>query len=156
MNIRTHIPGDLGWIISMHGEVYAKEFGFDGSFEINIADKVVKYFSQKDDFNRVWIAEVESSRAGSVAIRKLDDDIGFINFVIVQDLFRGQGIANVLMEKVLIHGRQNRCKKFRLETYTCLESARKLYAKLGFKIVESNSINRFGLDLVQEYWELIE
>lgn len=138
----------------MHGEVYSREFGFDGGFEINIADKVVKYFSEEDEFSRVWIAEVDDRRAGSVAIRKLAEEIGFINFVVVLDQYRGQGIANTLMEKALGHGRAKGCKKFRLETFTCLESARKLYEKLGFKIVESASINQFGVDLVREFWEL--
>lgn len=154
MEIRNHQPGDLGWIISVHGEIYSHEFDFDGSFETNIADKVVQYFSHADDFNRVWIALVDDKRAGSVALRKLSDGVGFINFVVVLDEFRGSGIANGLMETVLDHAKAHGITKLRLETFTCLASARELYKKLGFEIVESNRIFAFGKDLEQEFWEL--
>lgn len=39
--IREIAPGDLGWIISQHGSIYAAEFGFDSDFELNIARKAV-------------------------------------------------------------------------------------------------------------------
>ena len=154
MKIRNQQPGDLGWIISIHGEVYTREFGFDASFEINIADKIVKYFSEKHDFNRVWIAEVDGQLAGSVAIRELPDKVGFINFVVVLNEFRGQGIARALMDKVIAHGRAHGKDKLRLETFTVLLGARELYKKIGFEIVEANELELFSSNMVQEFWEL--
>jgi ribosomal protein S18 acetylase RimI-like enzyme len=154
VKIRTHSSGDFGWIISIHGEVYTREFGFDDSFEINIADKIVKYFAKKDVFNRIWIAEIENKRVGSIAIRLIADNVGFINFVAVLEEFRGNGIADALMREVIRHAYQHEISKLRLETYTCLVSARELYKKLGFNIVESAEIKQFGQELVREFWEL--
>ena len=64
MQIRDPLPGDVGWIVRVHGEVYAREFSFDRSFEFTTAEKLVRYFSGDDDFNRIWIAEVDGVRAG--------------------------------------------------------------------------------------------
>ncbi|NKB32117.1 MAG: GNAT family N-acetyltransferase [Pseudomonadales bacterium] len=154
MKIRDQLPGDLGWIISVHGEVYTREFGFDASFETNIADKIVKYFSGTDDFNKVWIADVEGNRAGSVAVRALPENVGFVNFVVVLDAYRGKGIANSLMDKVIEHGKAYGKEKLRLETFSCLVSAREMYKKLGFEIVEANELDLFSRTMVQEFWEL--
>ncbi|MDA1372664.1 MAG: GNAT family N-acetyltransferase [Proteobacteria bacterium] len=154
LTLRTHQPGDLGWIISTHGEIYSREFGFDGSFEINIADKVLKYFSTEDDFNRVWIAMVDDKRAGSVAVRALSEATAFVNFVVVLNEFRGQGIARSLMDGMIEHVRKHRYQKIRLETFTCLEVARELYRDLGFTVIENSVIHAFGRDLTREFWEL--
>jgi hypothetical protein len=63
--IRTHRSGDLGWIISKHGEIYSDEFGFDPNFETHIAAKIVSFIETSDAFNSLWLCELEGRRAGS-------------------------------------------------------------------------------------------
>lgn len=154
MGIRKAKTGDYGWIIATHGEVYRDQFSFDGDFEFTIADKLVTYFRQPQEGNRIWIAEVNGERAGSIGISSRPGNIGFVNFVLVLDKFRGQGIAGKLMGEMMGFAKQHGYRELRLETYTLLTDARNLYARLGFNIVESQTQNRFGLTLTQEFWEL--
>ncbi len=153
--IRQLQSGDLGWMISMHGLIYAREFNFNLEFEIGIAQKAARIGTSKDPFDRIWIKEVDGQRAASIAVSRTEDDAAFINFVLVLDEFRGMGIARELMNHVISHVRDAGIRTIRLETYTCLEHARTLYRKLGFGIasIEKNC-QRFGLTLEQEYWEL--
>lgn len=153
--IRILQPGDLEWMISMHGLIYAREFNFNAEFEVGIAKNAARISESNDPFNCIWIKEVDGERAGSIAVSKMDDGAAFINFVLVLDEYRGRGIALELMRHLIAHVNDAGIDTIRLETYTCLKHARVMYKNLGFSIAsrEENCV-RFGLTLNQEYWEL--
>lgn len=153
--IRKLKPGDLGWIISMHGIIYSQEFQFDLNFETSIASKIVSFYEKAVAFDRLWIKEINGERAGSIAVSAISDHMAFINFLLILTRFRGQGIAHELMNKAIHHAREHKFSILRLETYSCLKNARKLYKKIGFKMTKSTKdIERFGQSFDQEFWEL--
>ena len=153
--IREKGPGDLGWIISRHGSVYAGEFGFDAGFEVDIAEKAVDLCQKDDKFTRIWIKEEEGKNTGSIAVSRRGENTAFINFLLVLDEFRGKGIARGLMEHAREYARRNGFTKLRLETYSCLGTARKLYASLGFCIADPvERMEKYGQTFDREFWEL--
>lgn len=153
--IRTSHPGDAGWVISMHGLVYSREFRFDPEFEIDIAAKMVEFFKKKDPLNTLLICEVNTRRAGSLAVSRLDDNTAFLNFLLVLPEFREQGIARALLEKAVDHTRAHGLTTLRLETYSCLKKARYFYKDYGFSTVGSPvTIKKFGREFAQEFWSI--
>jgi len=157
MNIQFREPnsGDIGWIISMYGKVYAEEFGFDRQFELDIARKVVSFLENPSNFNLLLVAEIGGERAGSMAVSKSAEQVAFVNFVLVLKQFRGHGIAEKLVGHVIQRSRAAELKILRLETYSCLTSARKLYHKLGFSLVETKqNYCKYGQVFDREFWEL--
>ncbi|MEM7795684.1 MAG: GNAT family N-acetyltransferase [Cyanobacteria bacterium P01_C01_bin.118] len=153
---RAPVPGDMGWVISMHGKIYAQDFQLTPQFEIDIARKLVLFFDHSDDFDQLLIALVNGDPVGSIAVSKKSATTAFVNFVLVIHEFRGQGIATKMINKVIDHARQNQFSKLRLETYSCLRGARYLYNKLGFQLVRRNlRIKKYGQVFDQEFWELI-
>lgn len=44
--LRPHRPGDIGWVISRHGALYAEEYGWDQSFEALVADIGAKFLRE--------------------------------------------------------------------------------------------------------------
>ena len=154
-NLRIPKPGDIGWIIAKHGEIYSQELQLNSRFEVDIARKVVSFFGNPIDFDIFIIAEIEGKRVGSIAISKQSETIAFVNFLLVLKAYRGQGIAGALMHKVIQHAKAHPFKRIRLETYSILEAARELYQKLGFTRYEvSANVEKYGRVFDQEYWEL--
>lgn len=153
--IRPTEPGDIGWLIGMHGKIYSRQYRFDSGFEIDIARKTAGFFEKTNNFNRIYIAQVNNEPAGSIAISLKREDISFVNFLLVTESYRGNGIAEKLLEKVINRSRGKAVKKIHLETYSCLVEARTLYKKYGFCCYTKNSdIKKFGQVFDQEFWEL--
>jgi len=60
-------PGDLGWVVMTHGEIYAAEFGWEVSFEALVARIVADFAAQPDPRrDAAWIAEADGRRVGCV------------------------------------------------------------------------------------------
>ena len=155
ITLRQPIPGDIGWVISMHGKMYAQDFKFEPQFEIDIARKMILFFDKANNFDRLLIPHVKGHRAGSIAVSRESEKTAFINFVLVVDEFRHQGVATHMMHEVINHAQQHHFSALRLETYSCLKGARQLYQKIGFELITSNKdVVKYGQQFDQECWQL--
>lgn len=83
-------PGDLGWMIMAHGEIYAREYGWDTSFEALVA-RILADFANVSDRSRAraWIAEVDGRRAGCVMCCAEDETTAELHTLLVEPWARG-------------------------------------------------------------------
>jgi DNA-binding MarR family transcriptional regulator/GNAT superfamily N-acetyltransferase len=96
--LRPHQPGDMGWIIRRQTQLYASEFGWDGSFEAMLADiagKFVAKFNPRTD--NCWIAERNGEIAGSVFLVPASKVMGQLRMLYVEPSARGLGIGQRLV-----------------------------------------------------------
>jgi ribosomal protein S18 acetylase RimI-like enzyme len=154
-HIRSATADDHDWIVAQHGAVYAAEFGFDASFQDNIARKIPAFVQPENAFNRIWIAEVGGARAASIAISERPGKSGFLNFVLVLPAYRGRGLARTMMDTALDHARSHGMTEVSLETYDCLVDAREIYRRYGFAITEvTPGMAAFGQTFDREFWAM--
>lgn len=91
-------PGDLGWIVQRHGEIYASEHGFDSSFEALVARIVADLAGrERRAGERIWIARAGAERLGSVAIVREDEDTARLRLLLVEPQARGRGLGAALV-----------------------------------------------------------
>lgn len=153
--LRDLKPGDMGWVVQQHGEIYWREYGWNMEFEAlvaGIAGKLIKNFDP--GWERGWIAELDGERVGSVFVVRKSRTVAQLRMLILTEQARGLGLGARLTDECLAFARGKGYRKMILWTNSILTAARDIYAKRGFKLVKSEPYRGFGQDLIGEHWEL--
>jgi len=155
-SLRSHRPGDIGYIIYRHGVIYAKEYQLDETFEAYVAKYMAEFIENYDrKKEKFWIVEHGTEIIGSIAIVKINDKNAQLRWLLVEPYMRNKGIGTKLMLEALNFCKNKGYQKVILSTFSDLIIARRLYEKNGFQLVESKSHSIWGQNLTEEQWELI-
>lgn len=155
VRLRRHRPGDIGWVVQRHGELYWREYGYDQRFEALVAGIAARFVERLDaKRERCWIAERGGRRLGAVFLVKQSARVAKLRLLIVEPEARGLGIGMRLVRACIRFARAAGYGKLVLWTQSELAAARAIYGKTGFRHVRSEAHRGFRKRLVGEYWEL--
>jgi DNA-binding MarR family transcriptional regulator/GNAT superfamily N-acetyltransferase len=152
---RAHRPGDMGWVVERHGELYFTEHGWDETFEALVAGITCEFIRNLDaQRERCWIAEHDGRRLGCVFVVAGEGESAKLRLLLVEPEARGLGVGRRLISECVQFARAAGYGKLTLWTQESLSAARHLYAQAGFRRVSAKPHRSFGHDLVGETWEL--
>jgi len=153
--LRDPRPGDLGWVVQQHGEIYWREYRFNSEFESLVAGVAAKYLKDFDPaWEKGWIAEIDGERVGSVFVVRRSATVAQLRLLILTPAARGHGLGGRLTDECIAFARAKGYRKLMLWTQSHLLAARAIYRSRRFRCTKSESYAAFGQDLVSEVWEL--
>jgi DNA-binding MarR family transcriptional regulator/GNAT superfamily N-acetyltransferase len=159
VRLRTPRPGDLGWVVQAHGELYAREYGWGERFEALVAGIVSQFVAAQSNprfdarRSRGWIAELDGERVGSVFVVPASKRVAKLRLLLVDPRARGRGLGRRLVEESVEFARAQGYGRLALWTQSNLVAARALYRGCGFQLGKSVPHADFGVKLTGEYWE---
>lgn len=154
--LRPHGPGDMGWIVHRHAVLYAREYGWNNSFEALVAEIAAKFIREYDPrFEHCWIAERDGAILGSVTLVRQSARVAKLRLLYVEAEARGLGLGRRLVDECERFARERGYRKIVLWTHSVLASARQIYEKAGYRCVKREPHAGFGHALVAETWELV-
>ncbi len=144
-------PGDMGYLIYLHGLLYALENGYDIEFEGYVANTFYEFSQLYKKYNsRLWIAQVGNRIIGSIAVIGRSAQEAQLRWFLIDPDYRGLGLGKTLLRKAMDFYKQFGYTKVYLLTVSEQKTAIKLYEDMGFKKVEEKSCKMWGKDLVIE------
>lgn len=155
-------PGDLGWVVSRHGLLYAQEYGWDMRFEALVARIAAGYLEQHHPATEnAWVAELGGQPAGCVFLVQARDElsgqpdpgVAQLRMLLVEPWARGLGLGKRLSAECEAFARAAGYRRMRLWTNSLLLAARGIYLAAGYRLVASEPHHSFGHALVGEIWE---
>jgi len=148
-------PGDIGYLTYLHGILYAKEFGFDQTFEVYVAHELVEFVHAFNPYrDRIWLAEANGQIVGSIAIVRTSKVEAQLRWYLVHPDYRGHGLGKSLIQEALKFCKERKYKSVFLWTTSELTTASYLYAQAGFRKTDVKSHNVWGKYISEERYDL--
>jgi DNA-binding MarR family transcriptional regulator/N-acetylglutamate synthase-like GNAT family acetyltransferase len=153
--LRIFGPGDMGLIVSRQAVLYRDLYGWGYGIEVNEGEVVTAFLKNfKPGREQCWVAELDGRMAGSIFLTDEDDELCRLRLLYVEPVFQGRGIGDALVSTCISFAREVGYARMTLWTHTILETARRIYARNGFRLVDRREHTCFGPPVMGETWEL--
>jgi N-acetylglutamate synthase-like GNAT family acetyltransferase len=155
ITIRTDLrPGDLGYVVYLHGMLYVKEYGYTTKFEVYVAKGLCEFYDQYDPRrNRVWVCEHQGQMVGFLLL--LDrGEVAQLRYFLILPEYRGIGLGSRLLGLFKEFLRECGYQGAYLWTTGELTQAASLYRRAGFQLVEEVESTAFGKAVNEQRYDL--
>ena len=153
LHFSGYFPGVIGKITELHAVYYYENWGFDASFETQVAEQLADFFKELHNGRDQFVAiHFNGSFAGSVAIdgRRAKTEGARLRWFIVRPDLQGRGIGRALLKRAIKFCRDVGHDKVFLWTFKGLDLARRMYELEGFRLTEEHLVEQWGATLLEQ------
>jgi N-acetylglutamate synthase-like GNAT family acetyltransferase len=154
ISIRTTLrPGDIGYIIHMHGRIYKQEYNYGIAFETYVAAGLHEFYQQYNPVkDGVWICEHDNRIIGFLLLVHRGE-AAQLRYFILEPGYRGIGLGDTLMQLFMAHLKHHNYTSAYLWTTDELTAAAHLYMKYGFRLTEEKASEAFGKPVKEQRYD---
>ncbi len=153
--MKSLCPGDVDWLVAEHGRLYARDEGFDDSFPLLVREILEAFEAEHDPaLERAFIAWEGQQRLGSIFCARQDRDTAKLRLFFLMPEARGKGLGKRLLMECMGFARDCGYRRMVLWTHESHRAACALYEKTGWRLVRSDRKRSFGVDVVEQGWEV--
>ncbi|WP_417526071.1 GNAT family N-acetyltransferase [Marinovum sp.] len=147
--------GDVDWLTRTHGRLYARDEGFDESFEVLVGQVLARFVAGHDPAReRGFIARRDGKRLGSILCAREDDVTARLRLFLLLPEARGQGLGRWMLGECQNFARQAGYLRMVLSTHRSHAAACALYASTGWQLLDSRPVTSFGVALEEMRWQI--
>jgi N-acetylglutamate synthase-like GNAT family acetyltransferase len=147
-------PGDLGALVRLHGVLYAREYGYDHTFEPYVAGPMAEFVLSPSTRKRIWIVEHRAEIAGCLAVVEASADEAQLRWFLLDPAIRGRGVGRYLLEDALAFCRAAGYRRAFLLTVDLHTEAAALYRSLGFMMTDEHPATLWGAERTEQRYEM--
>lgn len=153
--LRPFDATDTDWLVAEHAKHYAAVEGFDDTFGPLVARIIADFLADHDsDYEAGWIAQQGDQRLGSIFCVRFDSETAKLRLFYVHPDARGTGAAQALLDQCLSFARGAGYVGLTLWTHESHAAAGRIYKRNGFTRTRAEPVHSFGVDLVEETWQI--
>lgn len=158
MQIQTHFfPGAIGTIAALHGQHYARHWGFGAYFEAKVAFELGAFALRTASDDLVLLAQDAAGLAASLILDLNDPASGprgaHLRWFIAADRARGTGVGREMLARAMAHADAHTGGKAWLTTFAGLAPARHLYECFGFALTHSAEGEAWGTRVTEQEFQ---
>ena len=148
-------PGDIGYLTYLHGILYAKEYGWDYTFEAYVAGPLAEFAKAHNERERIWVVEKDGQMAGSIAIVEASKEAAQLRWMLLTPDLRGYGLGRFLVREALDFCKEQGYRSIFLWTVSLLTVATGLYQSAGFQLTKERTHQIWGVELTEQRYDLM-
>jgi len=153
-----YFPGAIGKTVDLHAAYYHGNWGFDISFETQVARELAAFFDEFREGRDFFLAALAGGEfAGCIAIDGKDSARGGarLRWFIVAPEHQGKGLGKTLIGEAVSFCRTAAHNRIFLWTFEGLDPARKLYERSGFRLAGEHRVRQWGQNINEQKFELL-
>ncbi len=153
--LRPFEATDADWLVTEHARHYAQAEGFDDTFGPLVHSIVADFLNAHDPKAEAgWVAQRGGVRLGSIFCVRLDAATAKLRLFYVMQDARGTGVAQALLDQCLGFARNVGYAGLTLWTHESHAAAGRIYKRNGFTRTHAVPVHSFGVNLVEETWQI--
>lgn len=151
-------PGDVDAIVDLHDRVYRGEYGAGEDWvqmiRSAIERAVQRGWPRESALGSVWLVERDGRLLGSLALVLECPRVGNLDWFVLDADLRGRGIGRQLVSDLVADARARGMEKLKIETFSKLTAAARIYRAAGFSVVWQQETDWHGERVIHQLYEL--